>query len=43
MNIAILMDDEKQNAEIDCPYKVNNKKSGNFAHGFVATSPVALR
>ena len=34
MNIAFLTDDEKQNAEINCPYKLNNKKSGTFAHGF---------
>jgi len=34
MNIAFLTDDEKQNAEIDCPYKLNNKKSGSLAHGF---------
>jgi len=24
MNIAFLTDDEKQNAEINCPYKLNN-------------------
>jgi len=34
MNIAFLTDDEKQNAEINCPYKLNNKKSGALAHGF---------
>jgi len=34
MNIALLTDDEKQNAEINCPYKLNNKKSGTLAHGF---------
>ena len=34
MNIAFLTDDEKQNAEIYCPYKLNNKKSGILAHGF---------
>ena len=34
MNIAFLTDDEKQNAEINCPYKLNNKKSGTLAHGF---------
>ena len=34
MNIAFLSDDEKQNAEINCPYKLNNKKSGTLAHGF---------
>jgi len=34
MNIAFLTDDEKQNAEIDCPYKLNNKKSGTLVHGF---------
>jgi len=28
MNIAFLTDDEKQNVEINCPYKLNNKKSG---------------
>jgi len=28
MNIAFLTDDEKQNAEIYFPYKLNNKKSG---------------
>jgi len=34
MNIAFLTDDEKQNAEINCPFKLNNKKSGTLAHGF---------
>jgi len=34
MNIAFLTDDEKQNAEINCSYKLNNKKSGTLAHGF---------
>ena len=34
MNIAFLTNDEKQNAEINCPYKLNNKKSGALAHGF---------
>jgi len=34
MNIAFLIDDEKQNAEINCLYKLNNKKSGTLAHGF---------
>ena len=34
MNIAFLTDDEEQNAEINCPYKLNNKKSGTLAHGF---------
>jgi len=34
MNIAFLTDDEKQNAEINCPYKLNNKKSGTLARGF---------
>jgi len=34
MNIPFLTDDEKQNAEINCPYKRNNKKSGTLAHGF---------
>jgi len=34
MNIAFLTDDEKQNEEINCPYKLNNKKSGTLAHGF---------
>ena len=34
MNIAFLTDDEKQNAEINCPYKLNNKKSGTLVHGF---------
>ena len=34
MNIAFLTDDEKQNVEINCPYKLNNKKSGTLAHGF---------
>jgi len=34
MNIAFLTDDEKQNAEINCPYKLNNKKSATWAHGF---------
>jgi len=34
MNIAFLTDDEKQNAEINCPYKLNNQKSGTLAHGF---------
>jgi len=29
-----LTDDEKQSAEINCPYKLNNKKSGTLAHGF---------
>ena len=33
-NIAFLTDDEKQNAEINSPYKLNNKKSGTLAHGF---------
>jgi len=34
MNISFLTDDEKQNAEINCHYKLNNKKSGTLAHGF---------
>ena len=34
MNVAFLTDDEKQNAEINCPYKLNNKKSCTLAHGF---------
>ena len=34
MNIAFLTDDGKQNAEINCPYKLNNKKSGTLVHGF---------
>jgi len=34
MNIAFLTDDEKQNVEIYCPYKLNNKKSGTLAHWF---------
>jgi len=34
MNIAFLTDDEKQNAEISCPYILNIKKSGSLAHGF---------
>jgi len=34
MNIAFLTDDEKQSAEINCPYKLNNKKSVTLAHGF---------
>ena len=34
MNIAFLTDDEKQNAEINCPFKPNNNKSGTLAHGF---------
>ena len=34
MNIAFLTDDEKQNAEINCPCKLNNKKSGTLANGF---------
>ena len=34
MNIAFLSDNEKQNVEINCPYKLNNKKSGTLAHGF---------
>jgi len=34
MNIAFLTDDEKQNVEINCSYKLNNKKSGTLAHGF---------
>ena len=34
MKIAFLTDGEKQNAEINCPYKLNNKKSGTLAHGF---------
>ena len=34
MNIAFLTDDEKQNAEINCPYKLNSKQSGTLAHGF---------
>jgi len=33
MNIAFLTDDEKQNVEINCPYKLNNTKSGTLAHG----------
>ena len=31
MNIAFLTDDEKQNAKINCPYKLNNKKSDTLA------------
>jgi len=34
MNIAFLTDDEKQNAEINCPYQLNNKKSGTLAYAF---------
>ena len=34
MNIGFLTDDEKQNAKINCPYKLNNKKSGTLALGF---------
>jgi len=34
MNIAFLTDDEKQNAEINCPYKLNDKESGTLAHSF---------
>ena len=34
MNVAYLTDDEKQNAEINCPYELNNQKSGTLAHGF---------
>jgi len=34
MNITFLTDDEKQNVEINCPYKLNIKKSGTLAHGF---------
>jgi len=34
MNIAFLTNDEEQNAEINYPYKLNNKKSGTLAHGF---------
>ena len=34
MNTAFLTDDEKQNAEINFPYKLNNKKPGTLAHGF---------
>ena len=34
MNIAFLTDDERQNAEINCPYKLNNQKSGTLAQGF---------
>jgi len=34
MNAAYLTDDEKQNAEINCPYKLNNKNSGTVTHGF---------
>jgi len=34
MNIAFLTGDEKQNAEINCLYKLNNKKSGTLVHGF---------
>ena len=34
MNIAFLTDDGKQNVEINCPYKLNNKKSGTLAHDF---------
>jgi len=33
MNIAFLTEDEKQNAKINCPCKLN-KKSGILAHGF---------
>ena len=33
MNIAFLTDDEKQNANVNCHYKLN-KKSGTLAHGF---------
>ena len=33
-NVAFSTDDEKQNTEINCPYKLNNKKSGTLAHGF---------
>ena len=29
-----MTDDEKQNVEINCPYKLNNKKSGTLVHGF---------
>ena len=34
MNIAFLTDNEKQNAEINCPYKINNNKPGTLAHAF---------
>jgi len=34
MNITFLTDDEKQNAEINCRYKLNNTKSGTLPHGF---------
>ena len=34
MNKAFLTDDEKQSVEINCPYKLNNTKSGTLAHGF---------
>ena len=34
MNIVFLTDGEKQNAEINCPYKLNNKKSSTLVHGF---------
>ena len=34
MFIAFLTDGEKQNAENNCPYKLNNKKSGTLEHGF---------
>ena len=34
MNIAFLTEDEKQNAEIICIYKLNNKESGTLTHGF---------
>jgi len=34
INIAFLTDDEKQNAELNCLYKLNNKKSGTLAHVF---------
>jgi len=37
MNIAFLTDDEKQNADINCPYKLNNK---NLPLWLMASTPV---
>ena len=31
---SAFVDDERQNAEIICPYKLNDQKSGTLAHGF---------
>ena len=42
MNIAFLTDDEKKNAEINCLYKLNNKKSGTLTHGFYPDNSTLL-